>query len=56
MEDCSVKCASIDILNIIKDSGDGTVDAAKILFKSLENKCFKKFDLIDARYKQEPLY
>ena len=55
MEDCSVKCASIDILNIVKDNGDGTVDAAKILFKSLENKCFKKFDLIDARYKQEAL-
>ena len=55
MEDCAVKCASIDILNILKDSGDGTVDAAKILFKSLEDKCFKKFDLIDARYKQEAL-
>ena len=37
IEDCAVKCASIDILNVIKDSGDGTVDAAKILFKSLED-------------------
>jgi hypothetical protein len=55
IEDCTVKCASIDIFNIIKDSGDGTVDAAKLLFKSLEDKCFKKFDLIDARYKQEAL-
>ena len=55
MEDCTVKCASIDILNMLKDSGDGTVDAAKVLFKSLEDKCFKKFDLIDARYKQEAL-
>jgi DNA repair exonuclease SbcCD ATPase subunit len=50
-----VKCSSIDILNIIKDSGYGTVDAAKVLFKSLEDKCFKKFELIDARYKLESL-
>ena len=53
LEDCILKCASIDILNIIKDSGDGTVDGAKILFKSLEDKCNKKFEIIDARYKQE---
>ena len=55
IEDCAVKCASIDILNVIKDSGDGTVDAAKILFKSLEDKCFKKFEIIDARYKQDSI-
>ena len=55
IEDCEVKCASLDILNVIKDSGDGTVDAAKILFKSLEDKCFKKFELIDARYKQDSI-
>jgi hypothetical protein len=42
-------------LNAIKDSGDGTVDASKILFKSLEDKCFKKFELIDARYKQDSI-
>ena len=55
IDDCIVKCASLDILSIIKDSGDGTVDAAKVLFKSLEDKCFKKFELIDARYKLESL-
>ena len=55
IEDCIVKCASVDILNLIKDNGDGTVDAAKLLFKTLEDKCFKKFDLIDARYKQDTL-
>ena len=53
IEDCTVKCASLDILNIIKDSGDGTIDGAKILFKSLEEKCFKKFELIDTRYRQD---
>ena len=55
IEDCTVKCASIDILNLIQDNGDGTVDAAKLLFKSLEDKCFKKFDIIDARYKQDSI-
>ena len=55
LEDIEVKCTNFDILNIIQDSGDGTVDAAKLLLKSLEQKCFKKFELIDARYKQESL-
>ena len=55
IEDCTVKCASIDILNLIKDNGDGTVDAAKLLFKALEDKTFKKFDIIDARYKQDAI-
>ena len=53
MEDCLLKIASFDILNMVKDSGDGTIDGAKILFKSLEDKCNKKFEIIDSRYKQE---
>ena len=55
IEDCELKCSSFDILNIVKDSGNGNVDAAKVLFKSLEDKCKKKFEIIDARYKQEAL-
>ena len=55
LEDCSLKIASFDILNMIQDSGDGTIDGAKILFKSLEEKCQKKFDIIDSRYKQESI-
>ena len=55
IEECLLKLASFDIINMIKDSGDGTVDGAKILFKSLEDKCNKKFELIDARYKNEAL-
>ena len=55
IEDCELKCASFDILNIIKDNGNGNIDGAKILFKSLEDKCSKKFEIIDARYKQEVL-
>ena len=55
IEECELKCSSIDVLNYIKDSGNGNVDAAKILFKSLEDKCNKKFEIIDNRYKQEAL-
>ena len=55
IEDCELKCASIDILNIIKDSGDGSIDGAKILFKSLDDKYTKKLEIIEARYKQEAL-
>ena len=52
LEDCILKCRSVDIINLIKDS-DGSVDAAKLLFKTLEDKCFKKFDFIDARNKKD---
>ena len=52
LEDCIIKCRSVDIINLIKDS-DGSVDASKLLFKTLEDKCFKKFDFIDARNKKD---
>ena len=55
LEDCTVEYSSIDIFNLIKDRGDGTVEADKSLFKSLEDKWFKKFDIIDVRYKQEAM-
>ena len=55
IEDCELKCASLDILNMIQDSGDGSVDGAKILFKSLDDKYTKKLEIIEARYKQEAL-
>jgi hypothetical protein len=53
MEDCISKCSTIDIYNMFKDSGDGTVDAAKVLVRALEEKVFKKFELVDARYKKD---
>ena len=55
IEDCELKCASLDILNMIQDSGDGSVDGAKILFKSLDDKYTKKLEIIEARYKQEAI-
>ena len=53
MEDCISKCSTIDIYNMFKDSGDGTVDAAKVLVRSLEEKVFKKIEFIDTRYKKD---
>ena len=53
VEDCMVKCSTFDIYEMFKDSGDGTVDATKVLCKALEEKVFKKFDLVDARYRKE---
>ena len=38
---------------MFRDSGDGSVDMAKVLVKALEEKVFKKFELVDLRYKQE---
>ena len=55
MEDCISKCSSIDIYNMFKDSGDGTIDAAKVLVRSLEEKVFKKIEFVDTRYKKDAL-
>ena len=55
IEDCFLKCNSFDIFNMIKDSGDGSVDLAKILVKTLEEKVFKKFELIDKKHKLESM-
>ena len=54
-EDLQVKVANFDVFSMFKDSGDGTIDATKILVKSLEDKIFKKFELIDQRYKVDSL-
>ena len=55
MEDCISKCSTIDIYNMFKDSGDGTVDAAKVLVRSLEEKVFKKLEFVDTRYKKDAM-
>ena len=53
IEDLTVKSSNFDIFSMFRDSGDGSIDMAKVLIKALEEKVFKKFDLIDLRYKQE---
>ena len=53
IEDCIVKCSTFDIYEMFKDSGDGTIDATKVMCRALEEKVFKKFQLVDARYKKD---
>ena len=53
MEDCVTKCSTIDVFNMFKDSGDGTVDAAKVMVRALEEKIFKKIEFIDERAKKD---
>ena len=51
VEAMSVKVAELNVFDLIKDSGDGTVDASKILVAALESKVFKKFSLLDEKIK-----
>ena len=53
IDDLTVKSTNFDIFKVFQDSGDGSVDMAKILVKSLEERVFKKFEIYDLRYKQE---
>ena len=55
LENLQVKTSELDVFSMFKDSGDGTIDATKVMIKSLEEKVFKKFELVDARYKKDSL-
>ena len=55
LEDLQVKTSELDVFSMFKDSGDGTIDATKVMVKALEEKVFKKFELVDARYKKDAL-
>ena len=43
----------LDIMAMFKDNGSGTIDATKVMVKSLQEKVFKKFELVETRYKKE---
>ena len=53
IEELMVKSSNFDIYKMVRDSGDGSVDMSKLLVKSLEERVFKKFEIVDLRYKQE---
>jgi len=55
LENLQVKTSELDVFSMFKDSGDGTIDATKVMIKALEEKIFKKFELVDARYKKDSL-
>ena len=51
LENLEVKTSEFDIFSMFKDNGDGTIDATKVMVRALEEKIFKKFELLDKRYK-----
>ena len=55
IENLQVKSSELDVFSMFKDSGDGTIDSTKVMIKALEEKIFKKFELVDARYKKDSL-
>ena len=52
VENIKVKVQDFNIYDMFKDSGDGSLDASKILISALENKVFKKFELEDEKMKK----
>ena len=53
MDGIIVKTAALDTLSMFKDSGNGTVDAAKTMVKMLEEKINKKIEIIEKNTKNE---
>ena len=43
----------LDFMKMFKDDGSGSIDATKVLVKSLQEKVFKKFELVEQRYKKD---
>ena len=55
INECLFKCSDFDIFNTIQDSGNGTIDAAKILIRSVETKLNKRCDLLDEKIKDDQI-
>ena len=51
LDQMRVKVEDFNIYDLIKDGGDGNLDAAKVLIMSLEKKVFKKFEQNDEKQK-----
>ena len=46
---------ALDIMTMFKDDGSGTIDATKVMVKALQEKVFKKFELVETRHKKESM-
>ena len=42
-------------MTMFKDDGSGTIDATKVMVKALQEKVFKKFELVETRNKKESM-
>ena len=45
----------LDFMKMFQDDGTGSIDATKVLVKALQEKVFKKFELVEQRYKKDAL-
>ena len=45
----------LDFMRNFQDDGSGSIDATKVLVKALQEKVFKKFELVEQRYKKDGL-
>ena len=52
IDELKVKVASCNIMDLIQDNGDGSIDATKALVLSLESKIFKKLSIYDDKFKE----
>ena len=50
LEEVLLQASKFDIMDLIKDSGDGTIDATKLMVKALEDKVFKKIEFVETRF------
>ena len=47
------KTNDLDVFNLLKNTGDSNIDAAKGLIMNLENKILKKLETYDLRLKKD---
>ena len=53
IEKIQIDLKGLDIMRMFQDDGSGNIDATKVLVKALQDKVFKKFELLDERYKKD---
>jgi chromosome segregation ATPase len=53
LESLESNMQGFDIMKMFRDDGSGTVDASRVMVKALQEKVFKKFELVEARYKRD---
>ena len=53
VESLETNMQGLDIMKMFRDDGSGTVDATRVMVKALQEKVFKKFELVEARYKRD---
>ena len=55
IENLQSSIKTLDVMTMFKDDGSGTIDATKVMVKALQEKVFKKFELVETRHKKESM-